>query len=70
VVCYRLIDKHIRQLLAVGLTHANEVPVVSSKSETEVSACSSSCSASLDEPEIVDRDLPRKEPWNELEITD
>jgi hypothetical protein len=38
VVYYRLIDKHIRQLLAVGLTHTNEVPAVSSRSETEVSA--------------------------------
>jgi hypothetical protein len=35
---YHLIDKHIRQLLAVGLTHANEVPAVSSKSKTEASA--------------------------------
>src|SRR5690348_6218959 len=26
VVYYRLIDKHMRQLLAVSLTHANEVP--------------------------------------------
>src|SRR5690348_13527201 len=26
VVYYRLIDKHLRQLLAVSLTHANEVP--------------------------------------------
>jgi ArsR family transcriptional regulator len=38
VVYYRLIDKHMRQLLAVGLTHANEVPPVSSNSETEASA--------------------------------
>src|SRR5437660_9358901 len=38
MVYYRLIDRHIRQLLAVGLTHTNEVPPVSSKSETEVSA--------------------------------
>jgi DNA-binding transcriptional ArsR family regulator len=38
VVYYRLIDKHMRQLLAVSLTHANEMPVVSSHGETEVSA--------------------------------
>jgi hypothetical protein len=28
----------MRQLLAMGLTHANEVPPVSSNSETEASA--------------------------------
>lgn len=38
VVYYRLIDRHIRQLLAMGLTHTNEVPAVSTESETEVSA--------------------------------
>ena len=38
VVYYRLIDKHMRQLLAVSLTHASEVPVVSSDGEMEVSA--------------------------------
>jgi hypothetical protein len=38
VVYYRLIDKHVRQLLAVGLTHATEAAPVSSNSETEASA--------------------------------
>ena len=38
VVYYRLVDEHIRQLLAVGLTHANEPLPVSLRQETEVSA--------------------------------
>jgi len=38
VVYYRLVDEHIRQLLAVGLTHANEpLPAVLQR-EMEVSA--------------------------------
>ena len=38
VVYNRLVDEHIRQLLAVGLTHANEPLPVSLRQETEVSA--------------------------------
>ncbi len=38
VVYYRLVDEHIRQLLAVGLTHANEPLPVSLRQGTEVSA--------------------------------
>ncbi len=36
VVYYRLIDEHIRQMLTLGLTHTNEVPML--VQETEVSA--------------------------------
>ncbi len=35
VVYYRLIDEHIRKMLVLGLTHANEVPI---PQETEQSA--------------------------------
>src|SRR6266700_5527935 len=38
VVYYRLVDEHIRQVLAVGLTHANEPLRVSLHHETEESA--------------------------------
>jgi ArsR family transcriptional regulator, lead/cadmium/zinc/bismuth-responsive transcriptional repressor len=38
VVYYRLVDAHIRQLLAIGLTHANEPLPVSLRQGTEVSA--------------------------------
>ena len=39
VVYYRLVDEHIRQLLAVGLTHANEpLPGALQPLETEVTA--------------------------------
>ena len=39
VVYYCLVDEHIRQLLAVGLTHANEpLPAALRPQETEVSA--------------------------------
>ncbi len=39
VVYYRLVDEHLRQLLAVGFTHANEpLPVALQQQETEVSA--------------------------------
>lgn len=38
VVYYRLVDEHIRLLLELGLTHANEVPFIPSLSrETQVS---------------------------------
>ena len=33
VVYYRLIDEHIRQMLTLGLTHANEVPVLARGTE-------------------------------------
>ncbi len=36
VVYYRLIDEHIRQMLTLGLTHTNEVPMLTQ--ETEASA--------------------------------
>src|SRR5438876_3496253 len=38
VVYYRLVDEHMRQVLAVGLTHANEPRSVSLHHETEESA--------------------------------
>jgi DNA-binding transcriptional ArsR family regulator len=39
VVYYRLVDEHIRHLLAVGLTHANEpLPAILQSLETEVPA--------------------------------
>ena len=39
IVYYRLVDEHIRQLLAVGLTHANEpLTAALQPSEKEVSA--------------------------------
>ena len=38
VVYYRLVDKHIRQLLELGLTHASELPLVSFKREAQVPA--------------------------------
>lgn len=38
VVYYRLVDEHLRQLLAVGLTHANEPLPAALLQETEVSA--------------------------------
>ena len=38
VVYYRLVDKHIRQLLAVGLKHADEPLPLPLQQETEVSA--------------------------------
>lgn len=38
VVYYRLVDEHIRQLLAVGLSHANEPTSESPRHEMEVSA--------------------------------
>ena len=38
VVYYRLVDEHIRQLLAVGLSHANEPLPAELRRETEVSA--------------------------------
>jgi ArsR family transcriptional regulator, lead/cadmium/zinc/bismuth-responsive transcriptional repressor len=38
VVYYRLVDEHVRQVLAVGLTHANEPLPVSLHHETEESA--------------------------------
>ena len=38
VVYYRLIDEHMRQLLAVGLTHANEPLPAVLQQETEVPA--------------------------------
>jgi hypothetical protein len=37
VVYYRLVDEHIRQLLAVGLSHANE-PLPALHHETEATA--------------------------------
>lgn len=38
VVYYRLIDEHIRQMLALGLTHANEPSPISLQNSQEVSA--------------------------------
>ena len=38
VVYYRLVDEHIRQLLLVGLKHANEPQLSALNDETEVSA--------------------------------
>lgn len=40
VVYYRLVDKHIRQLLKVGMAHTSEIPevAVQSRDEIEVSA--------------------------------
>ena len=39
IVYYRLVDEHIRRLLAIGLTHANEpLSAVLQLQETEVSA--------------------------------
>ena len=38
VVYYRLVDEHIRQLLAVGLKHANEPALAHLVRETEASA--------------------------------
>src|SRR6266852_3316282 len=38
VVYYRLVDEHIRQLLAVGLSHANEPLPVALQHETEATA--------------------------------
>lgn len=39
IVYYRLVDEHIRHLLAIGLTHANEpLSTVLQPNETEVSA--------------------------------
>ncbi len=38
VVYYRLVDKHIRQLLGVGLSHASELPFESVQHKTEVLA--------------------------------
>ena len=38
VVYYRLVDEHIRLLLELGLTHTRELPLVSSKKESQVSA--------------------------------
>jgi ArsR family transcriptional regulator, lead/cadmium/zinc/bismuth-responsive transcriptional repressor len=39
IVYYRLVDEHIRHLLAIGLTHANEpLPTTPQPHETEVSA--------------------------------
>ena len=38
VVYYRLVDEHIRQLLAIGLTHANEPLPLSLRQGPEVSA--------------------------------
>ena len=34
VVYYRLIDQHIRRVLALGLTHANEVPANREREQT------------------------------------
>jgi DNA-binding transcriptional ArsR family regulator len=36
IVYYRLVDEHIRLLLELGLTHANELPLDSLKRETQV----------------------------------
>lgn len=38
VVYYRLVDKHIRQLLSVGLSHAQEPAIERAQSETEAMA--------------------------------
>jgi len=38
VVYYRLVDEHIRLLLELGLTHANELPLVSFQREAQVPA--------------------------------
>ena len=38
VVYYRLVDEHIRLLLEIGLTHANELSLLSAKRETQVPA--------------------------------
>ncbi len=38
IVYYRLVDEHIRLLLEIGLTHANELSLLSSKRETQVPA--------------------------------
>jgi ArsR family transcriptional regulator, lead/cadmium/zinc/bismuth-responsive transcriptional repressor len=39
LVYYRLVDEHVRHLLAIGLTHANEpLPAALRPHETEVSA--------------------------------
>ena len=39
MVYYRLVDEHVRQLLAIGFTHANEpLPAALQPQETEVSA--------------------------------
>ena len=39
VVYYRLVDEHMRHLLAIGLKHANEpLPAALQPQETEVSA--------------------------------
>lgn len=36
IVYYRLVDEHIRLLLEIGLTHANELSLLSSKREMQV----------------------------------
>jgi DNA-binding transcriptional ArsR family regulator len=38
VVYYRLTDEHMRVLLELGMTHANELPIVPVKREAEASA--------------------------------
>jgi DNA-binding transcriptional ArsR family regulator len=38
IVYYRLVDEHIRLLLEIGLTHANELPLLPFKRETQVPA--------------------------------
>lgn len=38
IVYYRLVDEHIRLLLEIGLTHANELSLLSAKRETQVPA--------------------------------
>jgi len=38
IVYYRLVDEHIRLLLELGLTHANELPLGFLKRETQVPA--------------------------------
>lgn len=38
IVYYRLVDEHIRQLLELGLTHANELPRSELQREVKVSA--------------------------------
>ncbi|GAC1615226.1 MAG: metalloregulator ArsR/SmtB family transcription factor [Ktedonobacteraceae bacterium] len=38
IVYYRLVDEHIRLLLEIGLTHANELALLSSKREMQVLA--------------------------------
>src|SRR6266571_3109457 len=37
VVYYRLTDEHMRVLLELGMTHANELPIVPLKRETDAS---------------------------------